>query len=85
MCPHTTYWHAIMTQTIVEAVDSIGFDGVYVDQVGNGGISGLMRIINQSSLDLEPLRAHYSSELVALLASLLAKPALMRGSPPAST
>lgn len=52
----------------------------WVDQVGNGGITGLMRIINQSSLDLEPLRAHYSSELVALLASLLAKPASARPS-----
>ena len=52
----------------------------WVDKVGNGGISGLMKIINQSSLDLQPLRAHYSSELVALLASLLAKPASARPS-----
>lgn len=52
----------------------------WVDQVGNGGITGLMRCINGSSLNLEPLRAHYSPELVALLSSLLAKPASARPS-----
>ena len=36
MCPHTQYWRNILTQTIVKACDDIGFDGVYVDQVGNG-------------------------------------------------
>jgi len=36
MCPHTAYWHGIMKETIVKACDEVGFDGVYVDQVGNG-------------------------------------------------
>lgn len=36
MCPHTNYWQHIMKETIVRACDEIGFDGVYVDQVGNG-------------------------------------------------
>ena len=30
MCPATEYWHRVMTETIVEAVNVIGFDGVYV-------------------------------------------------------
>ena len=36
MCPATKYWQKIMQDTIIEAVNEVGFDGVYVDQVGNG-------------------------------------------------
>lgn len=36
MCPHTDYWHGVMVDTMVEIVNEVGFDGVYVDQVGNG-------------------------------------------------
>ena len=38
MCPATPYWHGVMRDTIVKAVNEIGFDGVYVDQVGNGEV-----------------------------------------------
>eukprot|EP00040_Diaphanoeca_grandis_P028556 m.165564 g.165564 ORF g.165564 m.165564 type:complete len:821 (+) comp31388_c0_seq1:121-2583(+) len=36
MCPSTTYWHNIMRDTMIQIVNEVGFDGVYVDQVGNG-------------------------------------------------
>jgi len=36
MCPATKYWHGVMRDTMLEIVNEIGFDGVYVDQVGNG-------------------------------------------------
>ena len=26
------YWRSVMTETIVKAVNEVGFDGVYVDQ-----------------------------------------------------
>jgi len=43
-----------------------------------GGISGLMKVITTSTLNLAPLRAHYSQELCSLLNSLLAKAASAR-------
>jgi hypothetical protein len=36
MCPHTDYWRSVMAETMVKIVNDVGFDGVYVDQVGNG-------------------------------------------------
>ena len=36
VCPHTDYWHGVMRDTVVEIVNELGFDGCYVDQVGNG-------------------------------------------------
>lgn len=36
MCPATAYWSNVMRETIVKIVDELGFDGCYVDQVGNG-------------------------------------------------
>ena len=36
MCPHTAYWHRVMSDAMIKIVNEIGFDGVYVDQVGNG-------------------------------------------------
>jgi hypothetical protein len=36
MCPHTSYWHGVMKDTMIKIVNEVGFDGVYVDQVGNG-------------------------------------------------
>lgn len=44
------------------------------------GIFGLMRLISSGSLDLAPLRAHYSADAAELLAALLAKPAANRPS-----
>ena len=34
MCPATTYWQAIMRDTMLSIVNDLGFDGVYVDQEG---------------------------------------------------
>jgi hypothetical protein len=34
MCPATAYWHGIMRDTMLSIVNDLGFDGVYVDQVG---------------------------------------------------
>jgi hypothetical protein len=34
MCPATSYWHGIMRDTMLNIVNGLGFDGVYVDQVG---------------------------------------------------
>ena len=31
-----TFRHGVMRDTIIKCVDEVGFDGVYVDQVGNG-------------------------------------------------
>ena len=36
MCPATLYWQGVMRDTILKIVNEIGFDGCYVDQVGNG-------------------------------------------------
>jgi hypothetical protein len=36
MCPHTKYWQDVMRETVLEIVMDLGFDGCYVDQVGNG-------------------------------------------------
>jgi len=36
MCPHTQYWHDVMRDTVLQIVNDLGFDGCYVDQVGNG-------------------------------------------------
>ena len=44
------------------------------------GISGLLKLITNNSLDLTPLRAYYSAELCTLLGSLLAKSAAERPS-----
>jgi len=49
-----------------------------VPQGAAGGIRALMRLITTSQLNLPPLRAHYSPELCAILASLLAKSASAR-------
>ena len=56
----------------------------WMDRVGGpnmpSGISGLMKLITSGSLNLAPLRAHYSPELCSLLGSLLAKAPLDRPS-----
>ena len=44
------------------------------------GISGLLKLITNNSLNLTPLRAYYSAELCTLLGSLLAKSAAERPS-----
>jgi len=36
MDPATVYWQKVMRETIIEIVNDLGFDGCYVDQVGNG-------------------------------------------------
>lgn len=36
MCPATLYWQKVMRDTMLEIVNDLGFDGTYVDQVGNG-------------------------------------------------
>ena len=36
MCPHTRYWRGVMRDTVLQTVTDLGFDGCYVDQVGNG-------------------------------------------------
>ena len=36
MCPATSYWHDVMRDAMLKIVNEVGFDGVYVDQVGNG-------------------------------------------------
>jgi hypothetical protein len=36
MCPSTTFWKERMQDIMVAIVNDLGFDGVYVDQVGNG-------------------------------------------------
>lgn len=44
------------------------------------GIMGLMRLVSHGSLDLAPLRAHYSADAIEVLATMLAKPAASRPS-----
>lgn len=38
MCPVTKYWHDVMRDTVLEIVNDLGFDGAYIDQVGNGEV-----------------------------------------------
>lgn len=38
MAQVTDYWHAVMRDTVLQIVNEVGFDGCYVDQVGNGEV-----------------------------------------------